>query len=432
MANWLNRLGTLGSADSVESDAPQRQRGIPRWRRAVSPPWLPPVVAATAIVIGVLAALVERGGLDGVDDPQHLSRTSIAMIVLVAAAWLVETAGVPWPRLVFVATVVLPSAWFVYAGRNTVAPMFLILLVGWGAYTWPRRDAFSTLLACILGVLMPLAWGADPASDWIPWLFGISLSWLSMYAVGQQRRLLAELRIAQADLARQAAARERQRIARDVHDVIAHTLAITMLHLTGARHILTRDPERAAEALAQAERLGRQSLADIRRTVGLLADHDRQDRPSGGDVPLPTIADLPALISDYARAGLDVRLKMDGDPGILSAAAGLDLYRIAQEAITNAVKHAPGATVEVSIVIGDDAVILRVEDDGPREGAPALTEARGSSLGLVGMRERAALLGGTLTLGRSGDGWLVECVVPVGSSQEHLRQVDTGERESGA
>jgi signal transduction histidine kinase len=274
-----------------------------------------------------------------------------------------------------------------------------------------------------------LPWGADPFSDWLPWLIGITLSWLSMLAVASQQRLLAELHAAQADLARRSAAQERQRIAREVHDVIAHTLAVTMLHLTGARHILTRDPERAAEALAEAERLGRQSLADIRRTVGLLGEGT--DGAAVGTAPLPGAADLPALVTGYVRAGMQARLRMDGDPRRLPAAAGLDLYRIAQEALTNAVKHAPGAAVAVSLAIGENEARLRIVDDGPRDGAPEVPTMRGLSLGLAGMRERAALLGGSLTVGREGAGWLVECVVPLHSPAPQSGPAGRDPREGG-
>ncbi len=415
----------------IEAGDPRRERVRRWWRRDVAPSWLPPVMAAAAVVIGLLATFVERGGLDGIDDPTHLSPVSIVLIAVVVVAWLIEMRGVPWPRMAFVAAIVLPSAWFVYTGRNTAAPFLLILLVGWAAYAWPRRDAIVALGAALLCVLLPLPWGVDPVSDWLPWMFGITMSWLSMLAVASQQRLLAELRVAQADLARRSAARERQRIAREVHDVIAHTLAITMLHLTGARHILSRDPEGAAEALQQAERLGRQSLADIRRTVGLLAEAEGTDGPAGGGAPLPGAADLPDLVAGYARAGLPVRLRMDGDPHRLSAAAGLDLYRIAQEALTNTVKHAPGATVVVSLVIAETEARLRVQDDGPREGAP-VTPISGLNLGLAGMRERATLLGGTLTVGREGAGWLVECVVPLAPDQAVARadEVDAREGES--
>src|SRR5436853_615896 len=116
------------------------------------------------------------------------------------------------------------------------------------------------------------------------YVLGIGIAWAWGYAVRQQYHLIVELKAAQAGLAERAAADERQRIAREIHDVVAHSLAVTMLHLTGARLALQHDPAEAAEALAEAERLGRQSLADIRRTVGLLADGGR----AGAAPPMPT------------------------------------------------------------------------------------------------------------------------------------------------
>ena len=385
-------------------------------RRSLAPAWIAPVIAATAVAIGLLSTFVERGELHGVDAPEGRSPLSLALIALVVGAWLIEAGGVRWPLAALVATVALPAAWFVYVGRNASSLLFLILLVGWVAYTGTRREAIVTLVVAFLAVLLPLPWAAGEYLDWLGWIVGIVFAWLAMLAVGTQQRLLAELRAAQADLARQSASEERQRIAREVHDVIAHSLAITMLHLTGARHILTRDPARAAEALAQAEQLGRQSLADIRRTVGLLAPASDGRAADGPAAPLPGAADIPELVADYQRAGMDVHLAVEGDPARLPAAAGLELYRIAQEGLANAAKHAPGARVTVDLTIGADSVMLRVQDDGPRTGATLAVAAGGSGLGLVGMRDRAELLGGTLSAGPSKGAWLVECTVPVGTA----------------
>ena len=382
---------------------------------AFAPRRLAPLVAAVAVVIGVLSATVERGELSGVDGPDRPAPVSLALIALVVGAWLVEARGARWPRPLFVAAVALPVAWFVYVGRNASAPMFLILLVGWVALTGTRWEAMLALAAALLAVLLPLPWAAGEYLDWLGWLFGITFAWLSTLALATQQRLLSELRAAQADLARRSAAQERQRIAREVHDVIAHSLAITMLHLTGARHILARDPQRAAEALAQAERLGRQSLADIRRTVGLLSAGSDDRAGETAVAPLPGGEDIPALVDEYRRAGLDVRLSVDGDPNRLVAAAGLELYRIVQEALANAARHAPGARVTVEFAIGAEAVTLRVRDDGPRAGATPLV-AGGSGPGLLGMRERATLLGGTLTAGPHDGGWLIDCSIPASAA----------------
>jgi signal transduction histidine kinase len=186
-----------------------------------------------------------------------------------------------------------------------------------------------------------------------------------------------------------------------------------MLHLTAARYILSRDPEGAAAALADAERLGRQSLADVRRTVGLLAAEGTVNSPTLA--PLPGADDIPTLVADYARAGLDADYTRSGEASELPPAAGLALYRIAQEALANVAKHAPGAHVSVRLRTAAD-VLLQVSDDGV--GGAVDQESRsddaGSGLGLLGMRERAVLLGGTLTAGpaHNGRGWSVECRLP--------------------
>jgi signal transduction histidine kinase len=290
-----------------------------------------------------------------------------------------------------------------------------MLLMWWVGYLGTRRESLLALGLAFVSIFPPLIARHGGYEDWVPWTFGLVASWSTASALAAQQRTLAALRVAQADLARQAAAEERRRIAREIHDVIAHSLTITMLHLTGARHVLQRDPQRAAEALAQAEQLGRQSLADVRRTVGLLeaGANGRDGEREPATAPLPGAEDVGELVAGYARAGLDVHLAVAGDPASLPAAAGLGLYRIAQEALANAVKHAPGARVEVALSVGPREATLRVRDSGPTANAPSIPSTGGSGLGLAGMRERATLLGGTLSAGHDGAGWLIECAIPL-------------------
>jgi signal transduction histidine kinase len=278
--------------------------------------------------------------------------------------------------------------------------------VAWVAHTGGRRESVAVTLAALAAIL-PAAPHELPS--WLTWSIGVLLIWLTVRTIHAQQRLLAELRVAQAELASQAAAAERRRIVREIHDVVAHSLAVTMLHLTGARHVLRRDPERAAEALAEAERLGRQSLADVRRTVGLLESDGRAQ--AGAAAPLPGAADIQTLVADYRRAGLDVELGVRGDPSDLTAATGLGLYRIVQEALANVAKHAPGASVRVELAI-EAGVELRVRDSGRSGGTPIIRSDGGAGLGIHGMRERAILLGGTLHAGPDGDGWAVRCSLP--------------------
>jgi len=252
----------------------------------------------------------------------------------------------------------------------------------------------------------------------VPWTIGICSMWFALQALIAQRRTLGELRAAQTELATQAAAAERQRIAREIHDVVAHSLAVTMLHLTGARHILQRDPQRAEQALAQAERLGRQSLADVRRTVGLLQTPEASTTGAPPVLtPLPTASDVRRLIEEYAAAGMDVSVNIDGDPCEVPAGVSLAVYRIVQEALANVAKHATHAVTRVDLAIDEveHLVRLRVRDGGGiAELAAPERDSTESGMGVPGMRRRAELLGGSLFAGPdpTGMGWLVECTLP--------------------
>jgi signal transduction histidine kinase len=164
-----------------------------------------------------------------------------------------------------------------------------------------------------------------------------AIGWLVGYLLDTQQLQLIEQRRAHEALAEHAAADERRRIAHEVHDVIAHSLSVTLLHVTGARRVLqqSRDVDDAVESLEQAERLGRQAMADIRRAVGLL---------DGGPMkitPEPGIDDIGVLVADFERAGLDVTVCIDGPTERVSAAVGLALYRITRESLANIAKHAP-------------------------------------------------------------------------------------------
>jgi signal transduction histidine kinase len=208
------------------------------------------------------------------------------------------------------------------------------------------------------------------------------------------------LRAAQAGLAERAQAEERSRIARELHDVIAHSLTVSLLHVTSARLALDEDREEAARALEEAERLGRQSLDEARHAVGLL----RADGRSDPNMPLPGSVDVPALVERFRAAGADVRSTVTGDLSVLPGTVGLATYRILQESLTNALKHAPRASSVVAVTVDDRSVRLSVNTSGP--------PGHGSGLGLVGMRERAESLGGRFSAGPGGSGWLVTAEIP--------------------
>jgi signal transduction histidine kinase len=227
------------------------------------------------------------------------------------------------------------------------------------------------------------------------------------YLVRREQALVAQLRAAQAGLADRARAEERNRIARELHDVIAHSLTVSLLHLASARMAVRFDPADAERALAEAERLGRASLDEVRATVGLLkADGGADEGPAA---PLPGMTGIPDLVERFRAAGAPVTLTVDGDADAVPATTGLAVYRIVQEALTNAAKHAGGAPVTVTVAVGAD-VGVRVDSAGrPRHG---------HGLGMDSMRERAESLGGTLTAGPGGRGWLVSAALPLPAARE--------------
>jgi signal transduction histidine kinase len=330
---------------------------------------------------------------------------------LAALPWVLELVGVRPPRRWSAATVRLLYSAVVLGAvlalilspvRVDVAPFFLVYLAATASLMAPPwTSAVTTAASIALLVSLDLAGEFD---DIFVWVLGIVAAWLGGAVGAKQQKLIDELRAAQAQLAARAAADERQRIAREIHDVIAHSLAVTMLHLTGARMALHRDPEDTEAALLRAEQLGRQSLADIRRTVGLLG------REATGVAPaLPDAADIVPLVREFASAGLDVDLELSGDANTLAPGTGLGLYRIAQESLANVGKHAPGAKASVQLSVGNGTARLRVWNEVQ---APTRQPADLDGHGIRGMQERAALLGGTLHAGPCTDGWCVEVNLP--------------------
>jgi len=188
-----------------------------------------------------------------------------------------------------------------------------------------------------------------------------------------------------------------------------------MLQVTSARHVLRRDT-------GAAEEVGRRSMQELRRTVTLL----RSDDEAGVAAPVPTASEIPGLVDQARAGGLAVELHTRGDLSRLPPSVGLALYRIAQEALANATRHAPRARTLLGLEVGDGRACLIAETIGPTAAAPAGEPAR-ACYGLIGMRERAAALGGELTAGPTPDGWLVTCTLPL-EARDALPVSDRGGR----
>jgi signal transduction histidine kinase len=275
----------------------------------------------------------------------------------------------------------------------------LLVLLAWCALCSTLAATGALWLAVtVLFVLQATLTASDPG--WFAWIAGTAFSVLGCAFGRRQHDLVVQLRDAQAGLAQRAQAEERNRIARELHDVIAHSLTVSLLHVSSARLAVEHDPEDAARALADAERLTRQSLADVRVTVGLLRSPD----DGGLAPPAPGLGDLPRLVEELRAAQADVSLVVDGDLDDLPATTASTVYRIVQESLTNAARHAPGSRVEVHVAARDGHVDVDIESSG--------SAGTGSGMGLTSMKERAAAVGGTLNAGPEGNGWLVHASLP--------------------
>jgi signal transduction histidine kinase len=213
-----------------------------------------------------------------------------------------------------------------------------------------------------------------------------------------------------------AAAAERSRIAREMHDVIAHSLAVIVALADGASAKLHRDPEQASSALSSVSALGRQTLDDTRRLLGVL----RTNPPVGSFRPQPGVGEIADLVDQVTATGLRAELRIEGEAFPVAPGPGLSAYRIVQEAITNALKHARGAT-SVLVELGYHGRNLEIEvrDDG--QPAAAVGPSQPGGFGLQGMRERAAIYDGTVSAGpTAGGGWLVHVSLAI---------TDTGVRD---
>ena len=249
------------------------------------------------------------------------------------------------------------------------------------------------LLAAATPVLVALV--QDPMEVAVGiWVVAIVFIWVVGRAVARQERLVVELEGTRRQLAEQALLAERRRIARDVHDFVGHGLAAVMLQVTSARHVLRRDADAAEEALRSAEEVGRRSMQELRRTVTLL----RSDDEAGVAAPVPTASEIPALVDEARAGGLAVELRTRGDLARISPASGVALYRIAQEALANAARHAPRARTTLGLELADGRVALVAETSGPVVAGSA-SERERPHYGLIGMQERATALGGEFAAG---------------------------------
>jgi len=240
--------------------------------------------------------------------------------------------------------------------------------------------------------------------------FGIvvqSMAWYIGRLVRTRAEQAAQLERERAGEADRAVAEERTSIARELHDVVAHRVSLMTVQAGAAKTIAGDNPQAALQAMEAVEHAGREALDELRHLLGVL-----RPKADGGSLgPQPGLAGVPRLVDQFREAGLDVSLTMSDVPTDLPARVDLSAYRIVQEALTNVLKHAgPGARTEVRVNLDNEVVSIEVTDDGH-----AVTTLPGSGHGIMGMRERAQLLGGSLTAGpRVDGGFRVMARLPIG------------------
>jgi signal transduction histidine kinase len=351
------------------------------------------------------------------------SLASLALL-LVVAPWVLMAARcgeslTGWRKQLLYAAwsvdVVAATLWIVigYPNHNSdFAPFLLVILVAvMSADMGPYYGGALAVGIIVLITGLDLI-GGYTFGTWVIWGFAFAISWMGGTGVRWQMEVTAKLADAHAELARRAAEQERHRLAREVHDLIAHSLAVSMLHLTGARLALEAGADvEALEALQEAENAGRTAMAEIHRTVGLLGSKETD----GGLMATPSAVDVPRLVNDFGKAGLVIDATVSGDLEGVGLAEGLAAYRIVQESLSNAVKHAPGTAVHLSLAVTADQIEVLVANRlAVRTGRAEGRSSDGSTgSGLRGMRERTDLLGGRFSAHDRDGSWTITATIPL-------------------
>jgi signal transduction histidine kinase len=327
-----------------------------------------------------------------------------AALMVVAGVSLAWRRAHPIPVALVVVGASVVQAALGMSMHTAVAPVVAVLLVSWsiGANEErPRAVLGLVLLVCGVwsGIGIDVLHGTDHyGSTDVPWIgMLIALPGVLGIRFGARTRSLraAEARAERLELERrEAIAEERARIARELHDVIAHSVSVMTVQAGAAEEMLRVDPARAVDPVRAVQETGRQALVEMKRLVGMLREGDAET----GLAPQPGVAEVERLVAQMREAGLDVELRVEGTPRPVPIGVDLSAYRVVQEALTNSLKHGGGARAIVTLRYGEEELGLEVSDDGRGETGP------GQGHGLAGMRERVGIFGGSFEAGPCADG----------------------------
>jgi len=371
------------------------------------------VALAAALLIASLADQLKGGTGSGWGGPRAVQ---IVLAFAISVPFLWRRSHAPLVVLI-VAIASFVSVALVEPRQAAFEPFLAIVLAFYslGAYTEERRALTTLLIAIPTGVvagLLAAHFGWSKTGNSLPTIVWVTTAWIvgrvirswrgRAVALEHANRILEEQRELQAQA---AVAVERGRIARELHDVIAHNISMIVVQAGAAARVLEGEQPNVRKALETIEITGRETVDEMRTLLGVL----RRADDGHALAPQPGLAALDALVAQVRAAGLPVDLQIEGTPMPLPPGLDLSAYRIAQEGLTNALKHAGAARASVRLTYARDTVEIEIRDDGAGRAG-----AGGTGHGLVGMRERVALWGGKMQVGRERGGWVVRASLPRG------------------
>jgi signal transduction histidine kinase len=384
------------------------------------------LIATVVLLLGSYGEAHPSQPSDQVQNGHPVPYTPNAALLLVAVACLVLAWRSRYPLTVLtvsVLAVVTYSALGYVNGAVLLAPAIALFAV---ARTVPLRQSLAaglaTLLALGAATIFPNPFGAFGGGTLLlPFL--VAAPFFGGIALRNRNAYVASIQARADDEARRRVDEERLRIARELHDVVAHTMATINVQAGVAQHVMTENPAAVSAALQAIRQSSRDGLRELRAILNVLRQADEDDPTQ----PAPGLAQLDTLIANASGAGLPVTLRRSGQPGDLPVAVGLAAYRIVQESLTNVIKHAgPTAAATVDLDFSRDELRVEVTDTGVGL-VPGIMGVAGH--GLIGMRERAASAGGTLETGPGpGGGYRVVAVLPADGT---VPAEETGQADSG-